>query len=124
MGMLIVGSLAAALVFSSFFMRRMATLRMAAIASNIAFVSYALLGVAYGVFARLLPILVLHASLLPLNVIRLRELGRTTRGAAPHEPGRRPGHGRSRPRCGRPRSAAARLAVVVVRRPDGLRGSS
>jgi CRP/FNR family transcriptional regulator, cyclic AMP receptor protein len=69
----IAGWLAAALVFSSFFMKTMVPLRMIAICSNIAFMTYALLGLKYGVFGRVYPILVLHASLLPLNIIRLRQ---------------------------------------------------
>jgi CRP/FNR family transcriptional regulator, cyclic AMP receptor protein len=73
---IVAGWLAAVLVFSSFFMRTMIPLRIAAIASNVAFIAYALLGFRYGVFDRLYPILVLHSTLLPLNVIRLRELKR------------------------------------------------
>jgi hypothetical protein len=73
---IVAGWLAAVLVFSSFFMRTMIPLRIAAIASNVAFIAYALLGLRYGVFDRLYPILVLHSTLLPLNVIRLRELKR------------------------------------------------
>jgi CRP/FNR family transcriptional regulator, cyclic AMP receptor protein len=69
----IAGWLSAALVFSSFFMKTMVPLRMMAICSNIAFMTYALLGLKYGVFGRVYPILVLHASLLPLNIIRLRQ---------------------------------------------------
>jgi CRP/FNR family cyclic AMP-dependent transcriptional regulator len=69
----IAGWLSAALVFSSFFMKTMVPLRMVAICSNIAFMTYALLGLRYGVFGRVYPILVLHASLLPLNTIRLRQ---------------------------------------------------
>lgn len=69
----IAGWLSAALVFSSFFMKTMVPLRMIAICSNIAFITYALLGLKYGVFGRVYPILVLHASLLPLNIIRLRQ---------------------------------------------------
>ena len=65
---------AALLVFSSFFMKTMIPLRVVAITSNIAFVTYALLGLKYGVFGRVYPILVLHSSLLPLNVLRLREI--------------------------------------------------
>ena len=68
--------LAALLVFSSFFMKTMIPLRVIAIASNIAFVTYALLGLKYGIFGRVYPILVLHASLLRLNVLRLREIKR------------------------------------------------
>src|SRR5215217_4036001 len=69
----IAGWVSAALVFSSFFMKTMVPLRMVAICSNIAFMTYALLGLKYGVFGRVYPILVLHASLLPLNIIRLRQ---------------------------------------------------
>jgi CRP/FNR family transcriptional regulator, cyclic AMP receptor protein len=65
---------AALLVFSSFFMKTMIPLRVVAITSNIAFVTYALLGLKYGIFGRVYPILVLHSSLLPLNVLRLREI--------------------------------------------------
>jgi hypothetical protein len=64
---------AASLVFSSFFMKTMIPLRMVAIASNVGFITYALLGLAYGVFGRVYPILILHSCLLPLNVLRLRE---------------------------------------------------
>lgn len=70
----IAGWLSAVLVFSSFFMKTIVPLRMVAICSNIAFITYALLGLKYGVFGRVYPILVLHASLLPLNIVRLRQL--------------------------------------------------
>lgn len=71
--------IAAFLVFSSFFMKTMVPLRIVAIVSNIAFITYALLGITYGIFDRVYPILVLHASLLPLNVLRLRQLTRLTK---------------------------------------------
>jgi CRP/FNR family transcriptional regulator, cyclic AMP receptor protein len=73
---IVAGWVAAVLVFSAFFMRTMIPLRIVAIASNVAFIAYALLGLRYGVFDRLYPILVLHSALLPLNVIRLQELKR------------------------------------------------
>jgi hypothetical protein len=57
----------------------MIPLRVVGIASNVAFMSYALLGLVYGVFGRLYPILVLHACLLPLNVIRLGQVRGLTR---------------------------------------------
>ena len=69
----IAGWLSAVLVFSSFFMKTMVPLRTVAICSNISFITYALLGLKYGVFGRVYPILVLHAALLPLNVVRLRQ---------------------------------------------------
>ena len=65
---------AAFLVFSSFFMKTIVPLRIVAMGSNVAFIVYALLGLAYGVFGRVYPILVLHSCLLPLNVLRLRQL--------------------------------------------------
>ena len=76
MWIVVAGWLAGALVFSAFFMRTMIPLRITAVASNVAFIAYALLGLRYGVFGRLYPILVLHSALLPLNVIRLLELRR------------------------------------------------
>jgi CRP/FNR family cyclic AMP-dependent transcriptional regulator len=79
MSIAIAGWLAAALVFSSFFMKTMIPLRIVAIVSNVAFMTYALLGLKFGVFGRLYPILVLHASLLPLNLVRLRQISRLTR---------------------------------------------
>src|SRR5919204_3997300 len=68
--------LAALLVFSSFFMKTIVPLRILAVVSNVAFIGYALLGLAYGVFGRVYPILVLHSCLLPLNLFRLREVRR------------------------------------------------
>jgi hypothetical protein len=76
MWLVIAGWIASALVFSTFFMKTMLPLRLVAIASNVAFMTYALLGLAYGDFGRLYPIFVLHACLLPLNVLRLRQLRR------------------------------------------------
>ena len=60
-------------------MKTMIPLRIVAIVSNTAFISYALLGIRYGIFDRVYPILVLHMCLLPLNVLRLRQLNRLTR---------------------------------------------
>ena len=67
---------AAILVFASFFMKTMIPLRVVAIGSNVAFVTYALLGLRYGIFGRVYPILVLHSALLPLNIVRLRQVSR------------------------------------------------
>jgi hypothetical protein len=58
------GYLASALVLATFCMRDMKALRCMAIASNLAFIAYALL-------ADLAPVLVLHLLLLPVNVQRL-----------------------------------------------------
>lgn len=58
------GYLASALVLMTFSMRSMRALRLTAIASNLAFIGYALR-------ADLHPVLALHAMLLPMNVFRL-----------------------------------------------------
>jgi CRP/FNR family transcriptional regulator, cyclic AMP receptor protein len=76
MWIVIAAWVAALLVFAAFFMKTMIPLRLVAIASNVAFVAYALLGLRYGIFGRVYPILVLHAALLPLNVVRLGQIRR------------------------------------------------
>src|SRR4029077_20049978 len=63
------GYFASFLVFTTFYMKRMVPLRFTAIASNVAFISYAWL-------EHLTPILILHGALLPLNLYRLVELRR------------------------------------------------
>lgn len=63
-----VGYFACLLVLATFSMRSMKWLRMVAMTSNIAFIVYALT-------AKLWPILVLHSILLPMNLIRLLQLG-------------------------------------------------
>jgi hypothetical protein len=63
----LLGWVAAGLVFATFCAKRMAALRVLAIASNLAFMDYA-----YA--AQLWPILVLHSVMLPVNAVRLREL--------------------------------------------------
>ena len=60
------GYLAASLVLATFCAKSMLLLRILAIASNIAFV-------AYGYFADLWPIFLLHSVMLPMNCLRLRE---------------------------------------------------
>jgi uncharacterized protein YjiS (DUF1127 family) len=62
-----IGYVAAALVFATFYARNIVWLRSLAISSNIAFISY-------GALDDLWPIVVLHLSLLPVNVIRLFEI--------------------------------------------------
>ena len=61
-----IGYLAALLVLATFCMRDMVSLRVLAIASNLAFLGYAAL-------AGIHPVLMLHALLLPMNVWRLVE---------------------------------------------------
>lgn len=63
----VLGLGAGALVLTTFYLKTMIPLRAVAIASNIAFA-------AYGVVANAWPILILHALLLPLNVLRLRQM--------------------------------------------------
>lgn len=61
----ILGWVAAALVLTTFCCKRMVSLRIIAIASNLAFIGY-------GYLAGLGPILALHLIMLPLNGWRLR----------------------------------------------------
>lgn len=77
--MQVVAWVAAAMVFLSFFMKTIVPLRSIAIGSNLVFIAYALLGLQYGVFDKVLPIFVLHMLLLPLNVLRLRQVKQTMR---------------------------------------------
>jgi len=63
------GYVAAALVFLTFYMRTMQPLRLMAIASNMAFLIYA-------IPFHLWPIVTLHGLLLPLNTLRLIQLRR------------------------------------------------
>ena len=63
----VIGYLASALVLATFSVRSMRTLRMTAIASNLAFIAYAAIG-------NMLPILILHGILLPMNIVRLTQI--------------------------------------------------
>jgi hypothetical protein len=74
------GYIASALVFLTFCMKTLLPLRVIAIASNLAFV-------VYGIGAELLPILILHCALLPLNIWRtvqyvreIRQIRQSARG--------------------------------------------
>ena len=67
---LFLGYVASALVFATFFMRSRARLRQVGIASNVAFIFFGSLG-------HVIPVLVLHTLLLPLNIWRLTEINRT-----------------------------------------------
>jgi len=66
------GYVAAILVFSTFYMKTMLPLRIIAITSNLAFIIYAILG-------HLLPVLIVHSALLPLNLLRLFQIRRLLR---------------------------------------------
>lgn len=61
------GWVASALVLATFYLKTMIPLRIVAITSNLVFLGY-------GFSAGLIPIVVLHALLLPLNLFRLREM--------------------------------------------------
>lgn len=63
-----VGFLAAGLVVTAFCMKDMLHLRIVAVASNVAFLAY---GVAFG----LMPVWLLHLVLLPVNLVRLWQVG-------------------------------------------------
>ncbi len=69
------GYVASGFVFLAFCMKGMLSLRLISIASNLAFIFYALA-------ADLTPILVLHGFLLPLNVMRLVQMQRQVRMAS------------------------------------------
>jgi hypothetical protein len=63
-----VGFLAAGLVITAFCMKDILHLRIVAVASNVAFLAY---GVALG----LMPVWLLHLVLLPVNLVRLWQVG-------------------------------------------------
>lgn len=60
----ILGFAASAAVLATFMMRSMVPLRLVAIASNVLFALY-------GYLDQITPVLVLHLTLLPINVVRL-----------------------------------------------------
>jgi CRP-like cAMP-binding protein len=61
------GYVAAVLVLLTFSMKTMVPLRVAGIASNVVFIAYGWLAFAW-------PVLILHLVLLPLNILRLRQV--------------------------------------------------
>jgi CRP/FNR family cyclic AMP-dependent transcriptional regulator len=72
----LVGYAAAGLVLATFSARSLIVLRVLAIASNVMFIAYA-------ASAQLLPVLILHALLVPINLLRLCQAlgaGRARRG--------------------------------------------
>lgn len=79
----LIGYAAAVCVFVTFYMKTMVPLRIAGIVSNVLFIAYAYDLLAY-------PVLILHLVLLPLNIIRLRQmlnLIRQIEAATKHELG-------------------------------------
>lgn len=77
----LLGYAASIAVFATFCVSEMFPLRCLAIASNLLFM-------AYGFFEQLPPVLLLHAVLLPTNVVRLVQLRNA--GSRGHESARRP----------------------------------
>ena len=65
----LIGYVAASLVFATFYVKKIMTLRLIAVSSNIAFILY-------GFEGHLQPIFILHSLLLPLNLYRIIELRR------------------------------------------------
>jgi CRP/FNR family cyclic AMP-dependent transcriptional regulator len=68
----LLGYFGGVLIFSTFYLKTMIRLRIVAIASNLVYI-------AYGALGGLVPILLLHALLLPLNVWRLIEVKQLVR---------------------------------------------
>ena len=68
-----VGWAASAAVLATFCMNTMMPLRVVAIISNVLFC-------AYGAVAHIFPVLILHAILLPVNVVRLVQIRRLVHG--------------------------------------------
>ena len=68
----IAGYVASALLLATFSVRTMIPLRLLGISSSVAFLTY-------GFFSGLLPIIILHLILLPLNLYRFFEMRRLTR---------------------------------------------
>lgn len=68
----LLGYAAAVAVFATFWMSTMLPLRILALASNVLFILY-------GYFGGLHPVLILHAALLPVNLIRLIQIWRLVR---------------------------------------------
>lgn len=62
----LIGYTASVFVLLTFYMKEMALLRLAALCSNVCFL-------AYGISLRLEPVVVLHATLIPLNAWRLSQ---------------------------------------------------
>ncbi len=69
----LIGYVASSLVFATFYVKGILTLRLIAICSNITFILYA-----FG--CHLYPIFILHSLLLPLNLYRILELVRSENG--------------------------------------------
>ncbi|MBN9078121.1 MAG: cyclic nucleotide-binding protein [Rhizobiales bacterium] len=75
-----VGYMASSLVFLTFYMKHMIPLRVVALFSNVAFLTY-------GIGMHLMPVALLHCALIPINLYRLvlaiRDDRRPMTGAMP-----------------------------------------
>jgi hypothetical protein len=131
------GYFASVLVLTTFWMRAMLPLRAIAIASNVVFISY-------GLLAGVMPVLLLHLLLLPMNVFRVAqswrehlrrrasrgcpsgtdgghgEVGKRLADASPHAPREQAQRRRLRPdhrRVARPRFSARGRGIRGRLRP-------
>jgi hypothetical protein len=105
----VIGYVASSLVFAAYCMKKMISLRITAICSNVAFI-------AYGLSLGHPPIWLLHAALLPLNGWRLVQAVAWKRKAAAMDPAgrqRRPYH-----RIGSCRANQSGAAVNGIRNPS------
>jgi CRP-like cAMP-binding protein len=108
----------------------MVPLRIIGIASNIAFIAYSLLGLRYGIFSKVYPILLLHSALLPLNLFRLYQIrglikavnaaseSKTLQHLVPYMTSERRGKGDVLFKKGDPADRLYYLAKGEVRLPD------
>lgn len=69
----LIGYVASSLVFATFYVKNILTLRLIAIGSNVAFILYAF-------ECHLHPVFILHSLLLPLNLYRIIELKKGLHG--------------------------------------------
>ena len=103
-----VGFLAAGLVITAFCMKDILHLRIVAVASNVAFLAY---GVALG----LIPVWLLHLVLLPVNLIRLWQVGGRITTNATQDNGKTRPVARRAPRRRRIRTQASHSTSGAVR---------
>jgi hypothetical protein len=106
-----VGFLAAGLVITAFCMKDILHLRIVAVASNVAFLAY---GVAFG----LIPVWLLHLVLLPVNLVRLWQVGGRITTSATQDNGKTRPVARRAPRRRRIRTQANRSGCELPERAD------
>jgi len=106
----VLGWAAALLTLLTFFSADMRRLRLLALAGNAAFI-------AYGSMAQLLPVLVLHLALVPVNLWRLNQAFQR-KPAAPHAKATHPQTAARRPSGWTPTPRGARISRRVRRGGD------